>query len=165
MNTTFLVYMLTQSHSNSCSSILLIKWLSPTFLLSLPSHMYSTQLYLLPLPPPLQPTFTKNLSLTLSPFSYIPHTSLPPSSPWIFLLPFSISRWPSELIGDSWQVTRVVKPCKLERPDEWLREQMRKLELSPQEGKILMGLALHRRVWLYSVLGRFSSFTRVPITL
>ena len=35
----------------------------------------------------------------------------------------------------SWQVTRVVKPDELGRPDESLREQMRKLELSPQEGE------------------------------
>jgi len=32
----------------------------------------------------------------------------------------------------SWQVTRVVKPDELGRLDESLREQMRKLELSPQ---------------------------------
>ena len=41
----------------------------------------------------------------------------------------------SELRGGSWQVTRVVKPDELGRPDESLREQMRKLELSPQEGE------------------------------
>ena len=35
----------------------------------------------------------------------------------------------------SWQVTRVVKPDDLGRPDESLREQMRKLDLSPQEGE------------------------------
>ena len=32
-------------------------------------------------------------------------------------------------------MTRVVKPDELGRPDESLREQMRKLELSPQEGE------------------------------
>jgi len=32
-------------------------------------------------------------------------------------------------------VTRVVKPDELGRPDESLRKQMRKLELSPQEGE------------------------------
>ena len=32
-------------------------------------------------------------------------------------------------------MTRVVKPDELGRPDERLREQMRKLELSPQEGE------------------------------
>jgi len=50
-------------------------------------------------------------------------------------LPFSISHSPSELRGGSWQVTRVVKPDELGRPDESLREQMKKLELSPLEGE------------------------------
>ena len=40
----------------------------------------------------------------------------------------------SELKGDSWQVTRIVKTDELGRPDERLREQMRKLELT-QKGE------------------------------
>ena len=38
---------------------------------------------------------------------------------------------PSEVRGGSWQVTRVVKPDELGKPDERLRDQMRKLQLSP----------------------------------
>ena len=47
----------------------------------------------------------------------------------IIILPFH-----SELRGGSWQVTRVVKPDELGKPQERLREQMRKLELSSQRG-------------------------------
>ena len=39
----------------------------------------------------------------------------------------------SELRGSSWQVVKVVKPEQLGKPDEMLRELMRKLELSPQK--------------------------------
>ena len=42
---------------------------------------------------------------------------------------------PSELRGNSWQVTRVVIPDELGKPDESLRAQMKKLEISPQEGE------------------------------
>ena len=54
---------------------------------------------------------------------------------WYKSLPFLVSHSPSELRGASWQVTRVVKPEELGTPDERLREQMRNLELSPQEGE------------------------------
>lgn len=50
-------------------------------------------------------------------------------------LPLSTSCSASELNGGSWQVTKVVKPDELGRPNEWLQEQMRKLELSPQKGE------------------------------
>ena len=59
-------------------------------------------------------------------FPFISHYPILPSPPSLTLL---------ELEGSSWQVTRVVKPDEMERPEENLTEQMRKLELSPQEGK------------------------------
>ena len=47
------------------------------------------------------------------------------------IIPF---QFPSELRDGLWQVTRVVKADQL---DDSLREQMRKLEFSPQEGEHL----------------------------
>ena len=40
-------------------------------------------------------------------------------------------------------MTRVVKPDELDRPGESLREQMRKLELSPQEGEEMLTHSSH----------------------
>ena len=80
-----------------------------------------------PVSPP-NPILVTTTYFAVSPFPPS-HTSLPLSLP---SLPFSISHSPSELRGDSWQVTRVVKPDELGRPDESLREQMRELKLSPQ---------------------------------
>ena len=54
------------------------------------------------------------------------YTSVGYSVPYLLHLPL-----PPEL-GGSWQVTRVVKPDELKRPDERLIEQMKKLEVSPQ---------------------------------
>ena len=73
--------------------------------------------------PPLLNTIL--VSATVSPFSPS-HASLP-------LFPSHLHlHSPSELRGGLWQVTRVVKPDELGTPDESLREQMKKLELSPQ---------------------------------
>ena len=52
-----------------------------------------------------------------------------------FPLSFFISHSPLELRKGSWQVTRVVKPDELGRPDESLKEQMRKLKFSSKEGE------------------------------
>ena len=54
--------------------------------------------------------------------------------PKIKTLQFLSPTLPSELRGGTWQVTRVVKPDELGKPEERLREQMKKLELS-QEGQ------------------------------
>ena len=40
-------------------------------------------------------------------------------------------------------MTRVVKPDELGRPDESLREEMRKLKLSPQEGEDTLTHSCH----------------------
>ena len=75
--------------------------------------------------------------------------SLPFSLP-LFLLS-SIPLSPSELRGGSWQMTRLVKPDELGRPDEWLREQKRKLKLSPQDGEWRVEGYTHALL-LYSVV-------------
>ena len=40
-------------------------------------------------------------------------------------------------------MTRVVKPREVRKPDESLREQMRKLEFSPQEGEDILTHSSH----------------------
>ena len=68
----------------------------------------------------------------LLPFHYV---SWPPNLlTCVLLLPFFIILCSSELRRGTWQVTRVVNPDELGRPDEKLRELMRKLEFSLHRG-------------------------------
>lgn len=74
--------------------------------------------------------------------STFPHASSSPFIP-IFIITLSLlsSSFPIEFTPStyfkaaSWDVTRVVRPNELGRPDRSLREEMKKLEFSLQEGE------------------------------
>ena len=148
MNTAFMIEADSQTcigvHINTAYCCLVILCTSVPVSLS---FQFFSQLSLLLLLPLLNPILVTTTSFAVSPFP-TPHTSLPLSFP---SLPFSISLPPSELRGGSWQVTRVVKPDELGRPDESLRKELRKLEHFPQEGEDTHTLLMYMQDTLTAV--------------
>ena len=97
-----------------------------------------------------QLAITSLFSSSTSPFLnnpyFVYHGHFPSVTTLFPSLPFSIPQYP-ELRGDSWQVTRVVSPDELRKPDKSLREQIMKF-VSPQGGEDALTHSSHSRLYI-----------------